>query len=220
MGRAGARSNRGQDAASRRVLMVAWMDRTALTTTIASGQAHFWSRARGELWRKETSGNTMEVVGLSLDCDGDTILMAVSLAGPACHTARCPVSTADTPTLGSILDRLHGVGGTGRTTSQGFLHRRVGRCRCRPGGEEGAGGAGELAFIAKDRAAGRGSQSSVAEEAADLLYHLFCCRHARCRHRPWLASSRNAFSLMSGGGPVRRRGPSSKAWGPRRCCPA
>ena len=70
-----------------RVLMVAWMDRTALTTTIASGQAHFWSRARAELWRKgATSGNTMEVVGIGLDCDGDTVLMTVSPAGPACHT--------------------------------------------------------------------------------------------------------------------------------------
>jgi len=76
-----------QDAASGEVLMVAWMNAEALHRTRQSGQAHFWSRSRGELWRKgATSGNTLEVKGIQVDCDGDTLLLQVEAAGPACHT--------------------------------------------------------------------------------------------------------------------------------------
>lgn len=76
-----------QDAASGEVLMVAWMNAEALRRTRQSGQAHFWSRSRGELWRKgATSGNTLEVKTIQVDCDGDTLLLQVEAAGPACHT--------------------------------------------------------------------------------------------------------------------------------------
>jgi phosphoribosyl-ATP pyrophosphohydrolase/phosphoribosyl-AMP cyclohydrolase len=76
-----------QDAASDRVLMLAWMDDEALRLTRDSGQAHFFSRSRNRLWRKgETSGNTLEVEELREDCDGDAILLRVRPAGPACHT--------------------------------------------------------------------------------------------------------------------------------------
>ena len=76
-----------QDAASERVLMLAWMDDEALRLTRDSGQAHFFSRSRNRLWRKgETSGNTLEVEELREDCDGDAILLRVRPAGPACHT--------------------------------------------------------------------------------------------------------------------------------------
>lgn len=76
-----------QDAASGEVLMVAWMNAEALRRTRQSGQAHFWSRSRGELWRKgATSGNTLEVKEIQVDCDGDTLLLQVEAAGPACHT--------------------------------------------------------------------------------------------------------------------------------------
>jgi phosphoribosyl-ATP pyrophosphohydrolase/phosphoribosyl-AMP cyclohydrolase len=76
-----------QDAASRRVLMLAWMDDEALRLTRETGEAHFWSRSRARLWRKgETSGNTLAVRELREDCDGDAILLLVDPAGPACHT--------------------------------------------------------------------------------------------------------------------------------------
>ena len=76
-----------QDAASGRVLMLAWMDDEALRTTRETGEAHFFSRSRGRLWRKgETSGNTLTVEELREDCDGDAILLRVRAAGPACHT--------------------------------------------------------------------------------------------------------------------------------------
>jgi len=76
-----------QDADSNRVLMLAWMDDDALRLTRETGEAHFFSRSRGRLWRKgETSGNTLAVEELREDCDGDAILLRVRPAGPACHT--------------------------------------------------------------------------------------------------------------------------------------
>ena len=76
-----------QDADSGRVLMLAWMDEEALALTRETGQAHFFSRSRGRLWRKgETSGNTLRVEELRDDCDGDAILLRVRPDGPVCHT--------------------------------------------------------------------------------------------------------------------------------------
>lgn len=76
-----------QDAESGAVLMVAWMDREAWERTLSDGYATFFSRSRGRLWRKgETSGNTMRVLRVRLDCDRDTVLLTVDPAGPACHT--------------------------------------------------------------------------------------------------------------------------------------
>ena len=69
------------------VLMVAYANEEALRSTLATGDAHFWSRSRRELWHKGgTSGNVQRVVSLRLDCDHDTVLLAVEPAGPACHT--------------------------------------------------------------------------------------------------------------------------------------
>jgi phosphoribosyl-ATP pyrophosphohydrolase/phosphoribosyl-AMP cyclohydrolase len=76
-----------QDAQTAQVLMVAWMNAEALRLTLATGETHFWSRSRSELWHKgATSGNMQRVTGLWVDCDGDTLLVQVEPAGPACHT--------------------------------------------------------------------------------------------------------------------------------------
>ena len=76
-----------QDADTREVLMMAWMDEEALRRTLATGKATYWSRSRQEYWVKgETSGHTQEVVSLHLDCDGDAIVMRVNQTGAACHT--------------------------------------------------------------------------------------------------------------------------------------
>jgi phosphoribosyl-AMP cyclohydrolase / phosphoribosyl-ATP pyrophosphohydrolase len=76
-----------QDAGSGRVLMLAWMDDEALRLTRETGEAHFFSRSRNQLWRKgETSGNTLAVEELRDDCDGDAYLLRVRPNGPACHT--------------------------------------------------------------------------------------------------------------------------------------
>jgi len=76
-----------QDARTREVLTLAYMNRESLTRTIETGQTWFWSRSRNELWHKgETSGNTQEVVSLTTDCDNDAVVVLVNPAGPACHT--------------------------------------------------------------------------------------------------------------------------------------
>ena len=76
-----------QDAGCGEVLMVAWMNAEALRLTRETGEAHFWSRSRGALWRKGgTSGHTLGVEEVWVDCDGDTVLLRVMAAGPACHT--------------------------------------------------------------------------------------------------------------------------------------
>jgi len=76
-----------QDAGTGEVLMVAWMNAEAWRLTQETGETHFWSRSRQELWHKgETSGNVQRVVEIRLDCDADTILLRVEPAGPACHT--------------------------------------------------------------------------------------------------------------------------------------
>jgi phosphoribosyl-AMP cyclohydrolase len=69
------------------VLMMAWMDQAALERTIETGEATYWSRSRGEQWVKGlTSGNVQRVHSVSLDCDGDTVLLKVDQTGGACHT--------------------------------------------------------------------------------------------------------------------------------------
>ncbi len=76
-----------QDVETKQVLMVAWMNREALQKTRETGQAHFWSRSREEFWHKgATSGNTMAVEKIKVDCDADTLLVLVRPRGPACHT--------------------------------------------------------------------------------------------------------------------------------------
>ena len=86
-----------QDAKDNRVLMVAWMNKDALTRTLETRDVTYWSRSRGELWRKgETSGHTQRLVEAWIDCDGDTVLLKVDQTGPACHTgeATCFFSQA------------------------------------------------------------------------------------------------------------------------------
>ncbi len=79
-----------QDAVSKRVLMVAWMDREALRRTVQSGEAVYWSRSRKKLWHKgEESGHSQKVKEIRLDCDGDVLLLQIEQKGGiACHTGR------------------------------------------------------------------------------------------------------------------------------------
>jgi phosphoribosyl-AMP cyclohydrolase len=76
-----------QDDETAQVLMVAWMNAEALRLTVETGETTFWSRSRGEIWRKgATSGHTQAVTGIWVDCDADVLLLKVRPAGPACHT--------------------------------------------------------------------------------------------------------------------------------------
>ena len=75
-----------QEQTTGRVVMMAWMNRASLETTIATGRTHFWSRSRRKFWMKgEVSGHTQTVKDIAFDCDGDTLLIQVEQNGPACH---------------------------------------------------------------------------------------------------------------------------------------
>lgn len=85
-----------QDATSRNVLMVGWMDDEALHRTLTTGRGTYWSRSRQSYWVKgETSGHTQAVREVRLDCDGDTLLVLVDQTGPACHTGDLTCFDAD-----------------------------------------------------------------------------------------------------------------------------
>ncbi|MCL2788671.1 MAG: phosphoribosyl-AMP cyclohydrolase [Micrococcales bacterium] len=97
-----------QDATTRSVLMLGYMDDEALRRTLTEGRVTFWSRSRQEYWRKgDTSGNIQVPVSVALDCDGDALLIAVNQTGPACHTGtptcftdrELPLRPAPAPTL-------------------------------------------------------------------------------------------------------------------------
>jgi phosphoribosyl-AMP cyclohydrolase len=76
-----------QSQATGQVLMVAWMNRQTLETTLSSGQVTYWSRSRQKVWRKgESSGNHQHLIEAWIDCDGDVLLLKVDQMGPACHT--------------------------------------------------------------------------------------------------------------------------------------
>jgi len=158
-----------QDAASGDVLMVAYANREALERTALTGLAHFWSRSRGALWRKgETSGHEMRVREVRADCDRDALLMVVDPAGPACHTGARTCFGDETPTLAGMPEELGRViaarasaapaaSYTAKLLAKGPDHvlKKI--------GEE----ATEVVLAAKSE-----SDERLAEEAADLLYHL------------------------------------------------
>ncbi len=90
-----------QDAASKEVLMLAYMNRESLARSISSGETWYWSRSRNELWHKgATSGHTQRIRSIAYDCDGDTLLVRVDQKGPACHTGRYSCFFNDVPLEG------------------------------------------------------------------------------------------------------------------------
>lgn len=97
-----------QDASTGTVLMLGWMDREALDATARTGEVHFHSRSRGTLWRKgETSGNTLHVVDVRADCDGDALLVRAHPKGPVCHTGAATCWGEDgAPPLARTLSEL------------------------------------------------------------------------------------------------------------------
>jgi phosphoribosyl-ATP pyrophosphohydrolase/phosphoribosyl-AMP cyclohydrolase len=155
-----------QDAGDGRVLMLAWMDYEAERLTREQGEAWFWSRSRGRLWRKgETSGNTLAVVELREDCDGDALLLRVRPAGPTCHTGSM---SCFAPELWRTIAQRAQDRPAGSYTTE-LLDAGVGAC-ARKVGEEAV----ELAVAALDE-----SDERVVEEAADVVYHLYVLLAAR-----------------------------------------
>lgn len=165
-----------QEQASGDVLMVAWANSEALQRTVETGEAHFWSRSRQRLWRKgESSGNVLRVRAAQADCDGDTLLLVVDPAGPACHTGARTCFGERSSTLAGVLDELARVvqsraleAPEGSYTAK--LLRKGLDASLKKIGEE----ATEVILAAKGE-----SDERLAEEAADLLFHLLVALHQR-----------------------------------------
>lgn len=162
-----------QDGTTGSVRMVGFMDAEALRLTQETGFVHFWSRTRGRIWKKgETSGNTLRVLSVSVDCDGDALLITADPDGPTCHTgADTCFGASRSSTFGATLDHLTRIIATRASAdpADSYTARLVSDpdLAARKVLEE----AGEVAFARKDLAYG-GDPSRVTEEAADLLYHL------------------------------------------------
>ncbi len=172
-----------QDATSGDVLTLAYANALALRRTLESGEAHYWSRSRAELWHKgATSGNVQRVREVRVDCDGDALLYRVDPAGPACHTgerscffrapgdeARVPVEgPVDAAGIGAVMGLLQRVVDERLATlPEGSyvakLHRRGVGYVAQKVVEE----AGETVVAAL-----QGQDEELLGEAADLLFHL------------------------------------------------
>lgn len=165
-----------QDHTSGDVLMVAYANADALARTAESGLAHFWSRSRQALWKKgETSGNGLRVSEVRTDCDRDALLMVVEPEGPACHTGARTCFGETTPTAAGMLEELRRViasrrekaplgSYTAKLLAKGLDHtlKKI--------GEESA----EVVIAAKGE-----SNERLAEESADLLFHLLVALEQR-----------------------------------------
>ena len=164
-----------QDARTGQVLMVAYVNRESYAATLESGYAHFWSRSRQELWFKgATSGATLEVVRIAADCDADTLLITARPAGPACHRQTTTCFEDSPPGEGfHWLEQLWAV------VAARAVERPAGSYTTRilEGGVDLAGRklmeeATEVLMAARDHARGEADNRRVAEEMADLLYHM------------------------------------------------
>jgi phosphoribosyl-ATP pyrophosphohydrolase/phosphoribosyl-AMP cyclohydrolase len=160
-----------QDWETGEVLTLAYMNADALRRTRETGEVHFFSRSRQELWHKgATSGNTQAVRAIRYDCDGDALVVLVDPAGPACHTGARSCfhrGQVDPPAPFSVLPELE------RTIGERAQSRPEGTYTASLLAQPGAAGdkvqeeAEEVARAAREE-----SDERVAEEAADVLYHL------------------------------------------------
>jgi phosphoribosyl-AMP cyclohydrolase / phosphoribosyl-ATP pyrophosphohydrolase len=156
-----------QHALSGAVLMLGYMSRASYEATLACGEAVFFSRGRGRLWRKgETSGNVLKVVEIRTDCDADALLLRAEPAGPTCHLGTR--SCFGAPLAATLLDELEGViaARLEERPEDSYVARLAAGGPARAAqklGEEGVETA--LAAVTRD-------DDGLAEESADLLFHL------------------------------------------------
>jgi phosphoribosyl-ATP pyrophosphohydrolase/phosphoribosyl-AMP cyclohydrolase len=160
-----------QDSFDGRVLMQAYMNRESLARSLESGKVTFWSRSRQQLWTKgETSGNTLKLVAVHADCDGDCLLVMAVPAGPTCHRNTDTCFDNDL----AVAPKLSFLAGLERLVTEREIQRPDGSYTTRlfesgvkriaqKVGEEGVETA--LAAVA-------GDQQELVNESADLLYHL------------------------------------------------
>jgi phosphoribosyl-ATP pyrophosphohydrolase/phosphoribosyl-AMP cyclohydrolase len=162
-----------QDARTREVLTLAYMNDESLRRTLEEGETWFWSRSRSELWHKgATSGNTQRVVDVRLDCDSDALVVLVEPRGPACHTGATSCFGGEArdvdEDIGVVLEELYRVvSDRRREMPEGsyttYLFEKGLNKILKKVGEESA----ETIIAAKD-----GDNEALKAETADLLYHL------------------------------------------------
>ncbi|HYI65965.1 MAG TPA: bifunctional phosphoribosyl-AMP cyclohydrolase/phosphoribosyl-ATP diphosphatase HisIE [Candidatus Limnocylindrales bacterium] len=161
------------DASRGDLLMLAWANREAVEATERTGEAHFWSRSRVELWRKgATSGNVMQVAEMTVDCDADAIAYRVEPSGPACHTGARSCFDGDARFDLAALARVIGER-RGGDPAMSYTARLLAGGARRPA-EKVTEEAGELSAAAL-----AGTDAEVVAEAADLLYHALVLLEAR-----------------------------------------
>jgi len=164
-----------QDATTGEVLTLAYANEEALRLSVESGELHFWSRSREKLWRKgEESGNVLKLRQLRIDCDGDAVVALVEPTGPACHTGERSCFYRDLDGDGTPAPALHEtLVALERTLRSRAAERPEGSYTVKllddPGliGEKVEEEAEEVVRAAREE-----SEERVAEEAADVLYHL------------------------------------------------
>ena len=165
-----------QDARTREVLTLAYMNEESLRRTLAEGETWFWSRSRSELWHKgATSGNTQRVVDVRLDCDADALVVLVEPRGPACHTGAVSCFGGEgkkdvkaAAGIGSMLEELYEVVAARRREMPAgsyttYLFEKGLNKILKKVGEEAA----ETIIAAKDE-----DRGALTAETADLVYHL------------------------------------------------
>lgn len=158
-----------QDNRTARVLMLGYMNEEALLETRQSGYVTFYSRTKKRLWRKgETSGNTLRLISIATDCDGDTLLVRVVADGPTCHTGR--ISCFDTEELGpeTLGELAETIRRRAESDAAGSYTKRL-----LDGGIAAYGAKVQEEAEEVVRAAREEGHARTIEEAADLLYHLF-----------------------------------------------
>lgn len=165
-----------QDATTLQVRMVGWMNRDSILQTLQSKRVTFWSRSREELWEKgATSGNFLELVSISTDCDRDSLLVLVTPMGPTCHegSEACFIDSPKTET--SFLEVLQQVivGRDGADTNVSYTSRLLAEGRGRVAQKVGEEGVETALSVAS------GEVGEVIAESADLIFHLLVA----LRHR-------------------------------------
>ena len=167
-----------QDADTRNVLMLGFMNREAYEKTLATGKVTFWSRTRETLWTKgETSGNFLDLVSIAEDCDHDTLLVKVHPHGPTCHTGTDTCWGEENPPPSSLLEGREGL--SFLSDLQDFIEKRHEQMPegsyttrlFRDGVNKMAQKVGEEALETVIEAT-NGTNDKLIYEAADMLYHL------------------------------------------------
>lgn len=164
-----------QDADTGQLLMLGYMDKAALQATVTDGLVTFFSRSKARLWRKgETSGNHLHLVSVHADCDGDALLVLARPAGPTCHLGRESCFGTEAPGAGWLasLERIvaERAGASPEESYTASLLASGPATAAQKVGEEGV----EVALAAVTRDA-----DGLAEEAADLLFHLLVTLRSR-----------------------------------------